>query len=129
MFPDSGDNTFISRSLRDLVAFFTAGCCCRRQCGTIAPLGCVRAYMGNIIPAISQDHVSSHWQHAVHTRACGRLALIVILTYVNVVGFAGARSSRTFHLDKIHRHVGIRGARFAIGKGHWSNFSARAPAG
>jgi APA family basic amino acid/polyamine antiporter len=87
--------------------------------------------MGNIIPAISQDHVIFSLAGMPFTRAHAvGLALIVILTYVNVVGLRwGALIQNVSTWTKFIAMSAFVVLGFAIGKGHWSNFSARAPGG
>ena len=100
--------------------------------GTIAALSVASAaYMGNIIPAISQDHVIFSLAGMPFTRAHAvGLALIVILTYVNVVGLRwGALIQNVSTWTKFIAMSAFVVLGFAIGKGHWSNFSARAPGG
>src|ERR1700731_3499703 len=106
MFPDSGGQyIYLREAYGDLVAFlygwmlFTVG-----NGGTIAAISVASAaYMGNIIPAISQEHVvatlnipypalgAGHFLWAtfaiLFTRAHAvGIVLIIFLTYVNVVG-------------------------------------------
>src|SRR5947209_9192505 len=90
MFPDSGGQyIYLREAYGDLVAFlygwmlFTVG-----NGGTIAALSVASAaYMGNIIPFISEQHVIFSLAGMPFTRAHAiGLVLIAILTCVNVFG-------------------------------------------
>ena len=99
--------------------------------GTIAALSVASAaYAGRIVPAISQDHVIFSLAGIAFTRAHAvGLVLIAILTYVNVVGLRwGALLQNISTWTKFTAMAAFVGLGFAIGKGHWSNFTAR-PAG
>jgi len=120
MFPDSGGQyIYLREAYGDLVAFLYGWMLFAvANGGTIAALSVASAaYMGNIIPAISQDHVIFSLAGMPFTRAHAvGLALIVILTYVNVVGLRwGALIQNVSTWTKFIRHVGIRGARIR----HW----------
>jgi basic amino acid/polyamine antiporter, APA family len=134
MFPDSGGQyIYLREAYGDLVAFlygwmlFTVG-----NGGTIAALSVASAaYMGNIIPFISQQHVIFSLAGMPFTRAHAvGLALIAILTGVNVVGLRwGALLQNVSTWTKFTAMAVFVVLGFAIGKGHWSNFTARAPGG
>jgi APA family basic amino acid/polyamine antiporter len=134
MFPDSGGQyIYLREAYGDLVAFlygwmlFTVA-----NGGTIAALSVASAaYMGNIVPAISQTHIIFSAAGVVFTRAhLVGLILIVILTYVNVVGLRwGALLQNVSTWTKFTAMAVFVVLGFAIGKGHWSNFSAQAPGG
>jgi APA family basic amino acid/polyamine antiporter len=116
--------------------------------GTIAAL-CVAsaAYMGNIVPWMSQQHVMAnmnlpypalahgHFVWAIFTIIFTRahavgLVLIVILTCVNVFGLRwGALLQNVSTLTKFTAMAAFVILGFAIGKGHWSNFSTPATGG
>jgi APA family basic amino acid/polyamine antiporter len=87
--------------------------------------------MGRIVPAISQEHVIFSAAGIVFTRAhLVGLALIVVLTYVNVVGLRwGALLQNVSTWTKFTAMAAFVVLGFAIGKGHWSNFTAQAPGG
>src|SRR3954466_7930874 len=90
MFPDSGGQyIYLREAYGDLVAFLYGWMLFAvANGGTIAALSVASAaYMGNIIPAISQQHVIFTVLGMAFTRshAVG-LLLILILTYVNVFG-------------------------------------------
>jgi APA family basic amino acid/polyamine antiporter len=87
--------------------------------------------MGNIIPAISQQHVIFSLAGMPFTRAHAvGLLLIAILTYVNVFGLRwGALLQNVSTWTKFTAMAAFVVLGFAIGKGHWSNFSSQAPGG
>jgi APA family basic amino acid/polyamine antiporter len=134
MFPDSGGQyIYLREAYGDLVAFlygwmlFTVG-----NGGTIAALSVASAaYMGNIIPSISQQHVIFSLAGMPFTRAHAiGLVLIAILTCVNVFGLRwGALLQNISTWTKFTAMAVFVVLGFAIGKGHWSNFSAQAPGG
>jgi APA family basic amino acid/polyamine antiporter len=134
MFPDSGGQyVYLREAYGDLIAFlygwmlFTVA-----NGGTIAALSVASAaYMGRIVPAISQQHVIFSAAGIVFTRAhLVGLALIVILTYVNVVGLRwGALLQNVSTWTKFSAMAAFVLLGFAVGKGHWSNFTAQAPGG
>jgi APA family basic amino acid/polyamine antiporter len=145
MFPDSGGQyIYLREAYGDLVAFlygwmlFAVG-----NGGTIAALSVASAaYMGNIIPAISQEHVvatlnipypafaEGHFLWAtfaiLFTRAHAvGIVLIIFLTYVNVVGLRwGALLQNISTWTKFGAMAAFVLLGFTIGKGHWSNFTA-----
>src|SRR6266576_6821522 len=90
MFPDSGGQyIYLREAYGDLVAFLYGWMLFAvANGGTIAALSVASAaYMGNIIPAISQQHVMFTAVGITFTRAHAvGLLLIVVLTYVNVFG-------------------------------------------
>src|SRR5208283_3241440 len=134
MFPDSGGQyIYLREAYGDLVAFLYGWMLFAvANGGTIAALSVASAaYMGNIIPAISQEHVIFSLAGMPFTRAHAvGLGLIVILTYVNVVGLRwGALIQNVSTWTKFAAMAVFVVLGFAIGKGHWSNFSARAPGG
>src|SRR5277367_5892997 len=134
MFPDSGGQyIYLREAYGDLVAFlygwmlFAVG-----NGGSIAALSvAAAAYMGNIVPAISQEHVIFSLAGMPFTRAHAvGLALIALLTYVNVFGLRwGALLQNVSTWTKFTAMAVFVVLGFAIGKGHWSNFSAQAPGG
>jgi APA family basic amino acid/polyamine antiporter len=134
MFPDSGGQyIYLREAYGDLVAFlygwmlFTVG-----NGGSIAALSVASAaYMGNIIPFISQQHVIFSLAGMPFTRAHAiGLVLIAILTCVNVFGLRwGAFLTNVSTWTKFSAMALFVVLGFAIGKGHWSNFSAQASGG
>jgi len=134
MFPDSGGQyIYLREAYGDLPAFlygwmlFTVA-----NGGTIAALSVASAaYMGNIFPTISQDRVMFSAIGIVFTRAhMVGLVLIFVLTYVNVVGLRwGALLQNVSTWTKFIAMALFVVLGFAIGSGHWSNFSAPTPGG
>ena len=134
MFPDSGGQyIYLREAYGDLIAFLYGWMLFAvANGGTIAALSVASAaYMGRIVPAISQEHVIFSAAGIVFTRAhLVGLVLIVILTYVNVVGLRwGALLQNVSTWTKFTAMAAFVVLGFAIGKGHWSNFSAQAPGG
>jgi len=134
MFPDSGGQyIYLREAYGDLVAFLYGWMLFAvANGGTIAALSVASAaYMGNIVPAISQQHVIFTAVGIAFTRthAVG-LVLIAILTIVNVFGLRwGALLNNVSTWTKFTAMAGFVVLGFAIGKGHWSNFTAHAPGG
>jgi basic amino acid/polyamine antiporter, APA family len=134
MYPDSGGQyIYLREAYGDLVAFLYGWMLFAvANGGTIAALSVASAaYIGNIIPAISQQHVIFSLAGMPFTRAHAvGLILITILTYVNVVGLRwGALLQNVSTWTKFTAMAAFVVLGFAIGKGHWSNFSAQAPGG
>ena len=134
MYPDSGGQyIYLREAYGDLVAFLYGWMLFAvANGGTIAALSVASAaYMGSIIPAISQQHVMFSLAGIPFTRAHAvGLLLIVILTYVNVFGLRwGALLQNVSTWTKFIAMAAFVVLGFAIGKGHWSNFSAQAPVG
>ena len=134
MFPDSGGQyIYLREAYGDLVAFLYGWMLFAvANGGTIAALSVASAaYMGNIIPAISQEHVIFSLAGMAFTRAHAvGLGLIVVLTYVNVFGLRwGALLQNLSTWTKFSAMAVFVVLGFSIGKGHWSNFTANAPGG
>jgi basic amino acid/polyamine antiporter, APA family len=134
MFPDSGGQyIYLREAYGNLVAFLYVWMLFAvANGGTIAALSVASAaYMGNIVPAISQQHVIFSLAGYPFTRAHAvGLVLIAILTYVNVFGLRwGALLQNISTWTKFAAMAVFVVLGFAIGKGHWSNFSAQAPGG
>lgn len=134
MFPDSGGQyVYLREAYGDLVAFLYGWMLFAvANGGTIAALSVASAaYMGNIIPVISKEYVIFSLAGIVFTRAhLVGLALIVILTYVNVCGLRwGALLQNVSTWTKFSAMAAFVILGFAIGKGHWSNFSAQGSGG
>jgi len=128
MFPDSGGQyVYLREAYGDLTAFlygwmlFSVG-----NGGSIAALAVgAAAYLGSMIPAISQEHVVLTTAGIAITRAqLVALALIAIVTTVNVVGlrrgtiFQNAATWAKFIAMAAFVILG-----FAIGKGDWHHFT------
>jgi basic amino acid/polyamine antiporter, APA family len=150
MYPDSGGQyIYLREAYGDLVAFLYGWMLFAvANGGTIAALSVASAaYMGNIVPFMSQQHVMAninlpyptladgHFVWAIFTIVFTRahavgLVLIAILTYVNVFGLRwGALLQNISTWTKFTAMAVFVVLGFAIGKGHWSNFSAHAPGG
>jgi APA family basic amino acid/polyamine antiporter len=150
MFPDSGGQyIYLREAYGDLVAFLYGWMLFAvANGGTIAALSVASAaYMGNIVPWMSQQHVMAninlpypalahgHFVWAIFTIIFTRahavgLVLIVILTCVNVFGLRwGALLQNVSTLTKFTAMAAFVILGFAIGKGHWSNFSTPATGG
>src|SRR5260370_2652690 len=87
--------------------------------------------MGNIIPGISQRHVIFSLAGMPFTRAHAvGVLLIGVLTCVNVFGLRwGALLQNVSTWTKFIAMAVFVVLGFAVGKGHWSNFTAQAPGG
>jgi APA family basic amino acid/polyamine antiporter len=128
MFPDSGGQyVYLREAYGDLVAFLYGWMLFAvANGGTIAALSVASAaYMGQIIPVISQEHVVFAAFGITFTRAhVVGLALIVVLTYVNVVGLRwGALLQNVSTWTKFTAMAAFVVLGFAVGKGSWGNFS------
>ena len=150
MFPDSGGQyIYLREAYGDLVAFLYGWMLFAvANGGTIAALSVASAaYMGNIVPWMSQQHVmaninlpyptlaNGHIVEAIFTIVFTRahavgLLLIAILTYVNVFGLRwGALLQNISTWTKFTAMSVFVVLGFAIGKGHWSNFTAQTAGG
>jgi len=134
MFPDSGGQyIYLREAYGDLVAFLYGWMLFAvANGGTIAALSVASAaYMGNIIPAISQRHVIFSLAGMPFTRAHAvGVLLIGVLTCVNVFGLRwGALLQNVSTWTKFIAMAVFVVLGFAVGKGHWSNFTAQAPGG
>ena len=127
MFPDSGGQyIYLREAYGDLIAFlygwmlFTVA-----NGGTIAALSVASAaYLGKVVPFVSQEHVafSVFGIPVTHAHLFG-LLLIAVLTFVNVLGLRwGALLQNVSTLTKFLAMAAFVVLGFAIGKGHWSNF-------
>jgi basic amino acid/polyamine antiporter, APA family len=134
MFPDSGGQyIYLREAYGDLVAFLYGWMLFAvANGGTIAALSVASAaYMGNIIPAISQQHVVFTVAGIAFTRAHAvGLVLILVLTFVNVFGLRwGAMLQNVSTWTKFTAMAAFVFLGFTIGKGNWSNFTAHASEG
>ena len=128
MFPDSGGQyVYLREAYGDLVAFLYGWMLFSvANGGTIAALSVASAaYMGQVVPVISQEHVVLSLAGITLTRAhVVGLILIAVLTYVNVVGLRwGALLQNVSTWTKFSAMAAFVVLGFAIGKGHWANFS------
>jgi len=129
MFPDSGGQyIYLREAYGDLIAFLYGWMLFSvANGGTIAALSVASAaYVGQVFPIVSQDHVVIAAAGVVVTRAhLFGLVLIAALTYVNVVGLRwGALLQNVSTWTKFTAMAAFVVLGFAIGKGHWSNFQA-----
>src|SRR5579862_3903297 len=129
MFPDSGGQyIYLREAYGDLPAFLYGWMLFSvANGGSIAALAVASAaYMGQVVPVISQEHVVVSALGVTLTRAhLVGLFLIAILTYVNVVGLRwGALMQNLSTWTKFAAMAAFVVLGFAIGKGHWSNFSS-----
>jgi APA family basic amino acid/polyamine antiporter len=129
MFPDSGGQyVYMREAFGDLPAFlygwmmFTVG-----NCGSIAALAVgSAAYLGTIVPAISQQHVVLSLAGVTVTRAhLVALIMIAAVTWVNIAGLRrGALLQNAATWAKFAAISAFIIFGFAIGKGNWHNFAA-----
>jgi len=129
MFPDSGGQyIYLREAYGDLIAFLYGWMLFAvANGGTIAALSVASAaYAGQVFPVVSQERVVLSLAGIVITRAhLLGLLLIVVLTYVNVVGLRwGALLQNVSTWTKFTAMAAFVVLGFAIGKGHWSNFQA-----
>src|SRR5712675_1696955 len=134
MFPDSGGQyVYLREAYGDLPAFLYGWMLFSvANGGTIAALSVASAaYAGNIVPFISQEHVVFSAAGMPFTRAHAvGLVLIAILTCVNVVGLRwGALLQNISTWTKFTAMAVFVVLGFAIGRGHWANFTTHAPGG
>ena len=134
MFPDSGGQyVYLRECYGDLIAFLYGWMLFSvANGGSIAALAvAAAAYMGQIVPVISQEHVVLSVAGIALTRAhLVGLVLIAILTYVNVVGLRwGALLQNVSTWTKYTAMASFVVLGFAIGKGNWIHFSGPAAGG
>jgi basic amino acid/polyamine antiporter, APA family len=130
MFPDSGGQyVYLREAYGDLPAFlygwmlFTVG-----NGGSIAALAVgSAAYLGGIIPAISQEHVVLAVARVAVTRPqVVALIMIAMVTWINVVGLRrGALLQNVATWAKFGAMAAFVILGFAIGKGDWHHFTAQ----
>jgi APA family basic amino acid/polyamine antiporter len=129
MYPDSGGQyIFLREAYGDLVAFLYGWMLFAvANGGSIAALSVASAaYLGRVVPFVSQEHVVFTIVGMAVTRAhLLGLVLIVLLTLVNVAGLRwGALLQNVSTWTKFVAMAAFVVLGFAIGKGDWSNFSA-----
>jgi basic amino acid/polyamine antiporter, APA family len=134
MFPDSGGQyVYLRETYGDLVAFLYGWMLFAvANGGSIAALAVASAaYMGQVVPLISQEHVVFVFAGVVFTRAhVVALILIAVLTFVNVVGLRwGALLQNVSTWTKFVAMAAFVVLGFAIGKGSWVHFSSHATNG
>jgi basic amino acid/polyamine antiporter, APA family len=128
MFPDSGGQyIYLREAYGDLPAFLYGWMLFSvANGGSIAALAvAAAAYTGQVFPVISQEHAVVSALGITLTRAhFVGLFLIAVLTYVNVVGLRwGALLQNVSTWTKFTAMAAFVILGFAIGKGHWANFS------
>ena len=128
MFPDSGGQyIYLREAYGDLIAFLYGWMLFAvANGGTIAALSVASAaYVGQVFPIVSQEHVAFAIAGIAVTRAhLFGLLLIAILTWVNVVGLRwGALLQNVSTWTKFTAMAAFVVLGFAIGKGDWSHFS------
>ncbi len=133
MFPDSGGQyIYLREAYGDLIAFLYGWMLFAvANGGTIAALSVASAaYVGQVVPFVSQEHVAFSILGIAVTRAhLFGLVLIAVLTFVNVVGLRwGALLQNVSTWTKFTAMAAFVLLGFAIGKGHWSNFQAHGTA-
>jgi basic amino acid/polyamine antiporter, APA family len=129
MFPDSGGQyIYLREAYGDLIAFLYGWMLFAvANGGSIAALSVASAaYLGQVVPFVSQQHVLFSVLGVAFTRAhLLGLLLIAILTFVNVVGLRwGALLQNVSTWTKFAAMSSFVVLGFAIGKGHWSNFQS-----
>ena len=128
MFPDSGGQyIYLREAYGDLVAFLYGWMLFSvANGGSIAALAvAAAAYTGQVVPVISQEHVVLSFAGVMISRAhLVALVLIAVLTWVNVIGLRrGALLQNVSTWTKFAAMAAFVLLGFAIGKGHWANFS------
>lgn len=134
MFPDCGGQyVYMREAYGDLPAFlygwmmFSVG-----NGGSIAALAVgSAAYLGGILPAVSQQHVVLTVAGVVLTRAqVAALIMIAVVTWINVTGLRwGALLQNVATWAKFVAMAAFVILGFAIGKGDWHHFTAGAAHG
>jgi basic amino acid/polyamine antiporter, APA family len=129
MFPDSGGQyIYLREAYGDLTAFLYGWMLFAvANGGTIAALSvAAAAYVGQVLPFVSQNHVMFTILGVAFTRAhLFGLLLIAILTFVNVVGLRwGALLQNVSTWTKFGAIALFVVLGFTIGKGNWAHFHA-----
>jgi APA family basic amino acid/polyamine antiporter len=129
MFPDAGGQyVYLREAYGDLPAFlygwmmFSVG-----NGGSIAALAVgAAAYLGGIIPGVSQEHVILAVAGVVLTRAhIMALIMIAVVTWINIAGLRrGALLQNVATWAKFGAMAAFVILGFAIGKGDWHHFTA-----
>jgi basic amino acid/polyamine antiporter, APA family len=127
MFPDSGGQyIYLREAYGDLIAFLYGWMLFAvANGGTIAALSVASAaYVGQVFPVVSQDRIVLSVASVAVSRAhLLGLALIVVLTYVNVVGLRwGALLQNISTWTKFAAMAAFVILGLVIGKGNWANF-------
>jgi APA family basic amino acid/polyamine antiporter len=130
MFPDSGGQyVYLREAYGDLPAFLYGWMLFSvANGGSIAALAVgTAAYLGGIVPSISQEHVLLSIAGFVLTRAHAvALVLIAVVTWVNVIGLRrGAVMQNIATWAKFGAMAAFVILGFAIGNGDWHHFTAQ----
>src|SRR5579864_2989716 len=130
MFPDAGGQyVYLREAYGDLPAFLYGWMLFSvANGGSIAALAVgSAAYLGGIIPGVSQDHVILSVAGVVVTRAhIVALIMIAAVTWINVVGLRrGAILQNVATWAKFGAIAAFVILGFAIGKGDWHHFTAQ----
>jgi basic amino acid/polyamine antiporter, APA family len=128
MFPDSGGQyIYLREAFGDLIAFLYGWMLFAvANGGTIAALSVASAaYLGAIFPAVSEQHVVFAAAGIMLTRVhVVALISIVVVTWINVIGLRrGAVLQNVATWAKFVAMGAFVILGFAVGKGHWSNFT------
>jgi len=129
MFPDSGGQyVYLREAYGDLTAFLYGWMLFAvANGGTIAALSVASAaYAGQVFPILSQDRIVFSVAGIAVSRAhLFGIAMIAVLTYVNVIGLRwGALLQNVSTWTKFSAMAAFVTLGLAFGKGHWSNFRA-----
>jgi APA family basic amino acid/polyamine antiporter len=129
MFPDSGGQyIYMREAFGDLAAFLYGWMLFAvANGGSIAALSVASAaYLGGIIPSISQDHVVFSEGGVVVTRAhVVAVISIVVVTWTNVIGLRrGALLQNLATWAKFIAMAAFVLLGFTVGKGDWRHFTA-----
>src|SRR5581483_3994171 len=129
MFPDSGGQyVYMREAFGDLAAFLYGWMLFAvANGGSIAALSVASAaYLGGIIPVISQDHVVLSVAGIVLTRAhVVAVIAIVVVTWINVIGLRrGALLQNIATWAKFAAMAAFVLLGFTIGKGNWHHFTS-----
>ena len=130
MFPESGGQyVYLREAYGDLIAFLYGWMLFSvANGGSIAALAvAAAAYTGQVFPVVSQEHTVFALAGITITRAhLFGLLLIVILTYVNVVGLRwGTLLQNVSTWTKFVAMAAFVLLGFVIGKGDWSHFRSQ----
>jgi APA family basic amino acid/polyamine antiporter len=129
MFPDSGGQYVYMREAFGELAAFLYGWMLFAVAngGSIAALAVASAaYLGGIVPALSQDRVLFSAAGVVFTRAhVVALILILLVTWINVIGLRrGAILQNIATWAKFLAMAAFVLLGFAVGKGDWHHFTS-----
>ena len=130
MFPDSGGQyVYLREAYGDLPAFLYGWMLFSvANGGSIAALAVgSAAYLGGIVPSISQEHLVLSVMGVVVTRAhVVALIMIAFVTWINVIGLRrGALLQNVATWAKFGAIAAFVILGFAIGKGDWHHFTTR----